>query len=259
MKLRGRVTVYGEAFGSTVDYATLSVPTRQALAMGPEAAVMPKVDNYRREIDDFFEKLTSSKVIDPLKVGMVAGDLPVGYGLAASTVLGLLCFGASDRPTAYASVMNVDKELDGFAHSGADFWAITTQQPGVFGRGTWTPVSYALPAGSHLLIPEREGKCSKLSATLAIRAMREKLAPLIGQMSGMVLRGKSLDTELLLTYCRTLISGGVYSKQQSEIISALCEKGIVAKGTGAMYDRAILVLASESVWNGDPPLPLFGQ
>jgi hypothetical protein len=227
--------------------------------MGPEAAVVHKEGKYSKEINDFLRNLALSKVIDPMKVGMVVGDLPVGYGLASSTVLGLLCLGQSETDTAYTSIMNIDEQLDGFPHTPADFWAIKTQEAGLFGRDTWTPVSYTLPAGSHLLIPVRESKRSKLSATLALHAMGEELIPLIKRMSGMVLRGQAPETELLLQYSRILLSGDIYSRQQRDIILSLLERDIVAKGTGAMYDRAILVLASESVWNGHPPLPIVGQ
>lgn len=258
MRLRGRISVFGEAFGSLLECATFSVPTRQELCSDNDALAWDGLNRYDPQLDGVGRQLADLGLVQrPLRT--IAGDLPIQFGLASSTVLGFLHLGDLNSEEAFRAIAASDGQANGFVPSGADHAAVSAQEPGVFGLGTWTPCEYQLPGGSHLLLPDPEGHTSKLAAALAMRGRSDTLSPLIRRLAGNLLAGDPLDEDAMHEYCRILLALGVYSRKQQQVIADLLGRGIIAKGVGAMCDRAILVMAPESIWRGDPPMSLVPQ
>jgi hypothetical protein len=250
--LRGRITLFGEALGAVADEATFSVPTAQSLHAVAGAADGPSVGSHLGDLG----LIAEDQVIG------IGGDLPIGYGLASSTVMTLLQMRSAGYTDAGArdAVQAVDAMTTaGWTPSGADYAAIVGQESGVFGRGTWTPVPYRLPAGSHLLLPTRERRRTKVAASQTLRALHDQLLPLVRILLAGLRSHSILDTGVMLRYCRILLDAPVYSRAQRDLISGLLDRGIAAKASGAMYDRAVLVLADQAIWAGNPPYPLLGQ
>jgi hypothetical protein len=189
----------------------------------------------------------------------IRSDLPFGFGLASSTALAISHLGAWDGRRVTEAVSETDAASNGFRPSGADYFAVCARSPGVFGTEGWTPLRIELPPGSHLVLPRPERAHSKLTPTLAMRADASTLGPLIDVLISELESVGQLDLETLLAYARRLADLGVYSSAQRLIIEPLLAAGIVAKGVGAMYDRAILVLCSPDVWGADPPGEILPQ
>lgn len=258
MRVPGRVTLFGEAFGGLAERATASVPTRQALLSGSEAAHWKGNGTYDPDLDDIGRTLVRLGHISQVREG-IRGDLPLRSGLASSTVLTLIHLGRWEGDDVLEAISATDRDANGFRPSGADSAAVRAQEAGVFGLGEWTPLPIELPPGSHLLIPPPEQLSNKLAPTLAMQAQRAVLEPLIRALVSTLDTGGGLDLDALAAYARVLHDIGVYSRIQSQVIESLLARGVVAKGVGAMYDRAILVLADEAIWDGAPPMPLLAQ
>lgn len=258
MRVPGRITLFGEAFGGLMERATVSVPTRQALAFGDDAAPHDLTQTYDIELDDIGPELVRLGFVSQVRAG-IRGDLPMEFGLASSTALALVHLGRREGAEVEEAIAQVDGAANGFPPSGADSAAVRAGEPGVFGLETWSPLSIALPEGSHLLLPEKDRLSDKLRPTLAMRAARPILEPLIRSMVDRLERGGGLDLDGLLDYARVLLDEDVYSQAQAEVIRPLLDRGIVAKGVGAMYDRAILVFADVGIWDGNPPMTVVPQ
>jgi hypothetical protein len=258
MRLCGRITVFGEGFGGLMERATCSVPTRQVLVSGDDAARWVGESSYDATLDGVGPALVERRFVDGPEQP-IRGDLPIEYGLASSTVIGLLHVGGVEAPRAVEAIAASDGAANGFKPSGGDFAAIAAQGPGIFGLGVWTPVDYILPSGSHLLLPVKERMFDRLTPTLAMRGQRKQLGPLITSLADGLVQGRQPNEKLLLRYARCLLEAGVYSDGQARVIDGLLARGIVAKGVGSMYDRAILVMADISIWGARPPLPVITQ
>jgi mevalonate kinase len=259
MKLHGRITLFGEAFGSLIDEATFSVPTRQALKTlsQTDEIVHPGVDSS----ESIGRRLCELGFMTKDQLTRIDGDLPIGYGLASSTVLTLLQMrsaGYSDEVT-YDAAQAVDGFTVGSPPTGADHAAILNQTSGTFGRGVWTPITFRLPDGPHLLIPPRAGKSTKVAAKRAMQDQRDQLIPLVRSLLAGIRDDGEIDLQTLLRYSRILLETDVYSQTQHALIASLLAHGIVAKGSGGMYDCAVLVFAEPEIWEGDPPFPLLRQ
>jgi hypothetical protein len=258
MRVAGRITVCGEGFGSLLPRATFSVPTIQAFYCGPEARIFNGETRYRADRDEIGRILVSGGHIESPRTDIV-GDLPLQYGLASSTALALAHLSDMSRQSWPLAVADSDRRMHGFTPSGADFAAVFAAQSGCFGIGEWTPIDFRLPAGSHLLLPPQEGKTAKLETALQMRADVEVLAPIIETVTKSLVAGRGLPIEPLFAYAQRLLQIGVYSPQQRSVIEHLLSNGVVAKGVGSMYDRAILVMADTDVWRGEPPFEVVAQ
>lgn len=258
MKVAGRITLFGEAYGGLRPKATASVPTTQAVFTGDDVALRRGRNTYVQEEDVVGRTLISLGAIEQMASPMES-DLPIEFGLASSTALALAHLGRWVGAEVEESVSQTDGGANGFHPSGADFAAISNKEAGVFGLGVWTPLDIRLPSGSHLILPEKEREFDKLRPTLAMRSAAEHLGPLIDRLVVELEASAELDLDALLEYSRCLFDLDVYSKVQRGIIGPLLERGVVAKGVGAMYDRAILVLADAAIWEASPPGEVLDQ
>jgi hypothetical protein len=258
VRVPGRITIFGEAYGALRPRATFSVPTAQAIYCGAAASRWSGAARYDRTKDEVGQILLASGYLERMRTD-IAGDLPLQYGLASSTAVAIAHL--SDRPCEVwpEAVAIVDKQVHGFEPSGADFAAVSRAESGCYGLGRWTSIPFRIPPGSHLLLPEQEGKYTKQEAALRMRADGETLGPLIDSMGGALAAGKGLLTEQLFDYAERLLRIGVYSECQRSIIEPLLARDIVAKGVGSMYDRAILVLAGSEIWDSQPPFEIIAQ
>ena len=144
MRVPGRITIFGEAFGGLTERATASVPTQQALVSGPDAAHLRGRETYDANLDDIGGMLVRLGHIPEARLG-IKGDLPMESGLASSTALTLIHLGRREGEDVVNAISQVDHEANGFHPSGADSAAVRAEEPGVFGLGEWTPLSIALP------------------------------------------------------------------------------------------------------------------
>lgn len=54
-----------------------------------------------------------------------------------------------------------------------------------------------------------------------------------------------INMDLLMEYSKILLESNVYSNNTSCFISSMLNMGIIAKGIGGLYDKAVLVIHSE--------------
>jgi hypothetical protein len=225
------ITVFGEAFGGILERATASVPTRQALHSGSDAAQWHGKCAYEVDRDNVGPTLVRLGYVDEPRAD-IRGDLPIESGLASSTVLAVLHLDRWSGDDVLDAISRIDQGSNGFPASGADSAAVLAQASGVYGLDGWRPLEFALPPGTHLLVPPKECLSDKLAPTLAMRAQRPALEPLIHALVATLESGGGLDLDCLADYSRILNSIGVYSRAQSDVIGSLLSRGVVAKGVG---------------------------
>lgn len=244
--LHGRLTVYGEYLMHDTGQG-LIVPSRLVLAT-PDEVRVPWHADY-----------------DPLKDGVasilrawgfsvharIRGDMPLGCGLASSSMLAALHAGTQLLARTRDIMNTVDAIIHGFEPSGLDASFCLRQRAGLFLSGRWTDISVSLMRCS-LVLPTKEGAMNLAEVREHVLRRRQRLAGLAWEMSVEVLKTGRLPYEQMMAYCRTLAKCGVYSEQAQACIEHLSANEIAAKGIGGLYDKAVLIIwppgvASEAV------------
>jgi hypothetical protein len=171
----------------------------------------------------------------------VSGDLPFGLGLASSTVLAFLHLNGQADTVDHQQIVNfLDWIQHGFRPSGVDYAAIQAQSPGFFLRGCWRPgppcpvacVIAALPPA-----PDRPP-----GQTLSVmQAIAPRLRPVAVRLTQQLEATGELSFDDLGEYCLLLSKSGAYSQPQQALVAAALSQGIVAKGVGGLYNKAMLL------------------
>jgi hypothetical protein len=236
MKLHGRITVYGE-FLMHGQVAGLTMPSRLFLASPPfdDTPLHFQYSTADDKVADFMRQLG----IQPQSE--IRGDLPLGQGLASSTVLALLHAGPGRTNLDIRKlVTQSDHALHGFEPSGVDFEAVTRQRAGLFSSHGWNSVNLThIPHSLVFLPPER-----RLSLP-EVRSKLERHAVILGDLARAltdgVTRRQRLDYDKFLRYCEALLQAEVYATPAATLIRNLLERGFAAKAIGGLYDKAIFV------------------
>jgi hypothetical protein len=235
-KMHGRYTLYGEFLmhGRATGYVA---PTPMCL-WGSDSAIEGDV-TWNRESDDV-ASLVSRLGLKPMPA--VAGDLPFGQGFASSTVLALVHIGDQLAPVERRRVVNVlDWLSHGFEPSGLDHDAITAQSPGFYRRHEWR-FAPALQLSGVFLRSTQAAEISLEETRRRVERMADRLAPLADELTRTIEENSRLNVDAYAAYCNELASAGVYTEEQSLRVAEARSCGLLAKGTGGLHAKALVVI-----------------
>lgn len=171
----------------------------------------------------------------------VGGDLPLGQGFASSTALALLHLGDQVPDSIRADIVKmIDWMHHGFMPSGLDYASVASQSPGLYLAGDWEPAPelelniafVEVPPG-----PRRPGSLTRA----AVDGHSDRLAPLADLMTGTIRNHRHVSVDVLTDYAESLFDADVYNTEQRTLIEAALAGGIVAKGIGGLYNKAVLL------------------
>ena len=240
MKIHGRIIVYGEY---------LMRDNEQGLIM-PSNLYLETTDKkdyqseYNKELDKVLVSLKNKGIVPP---HTLKGNLPLGYGLAGSTVLSLLHLSHLDNITTKKLIINeIDAEMHGFIPSGIDCESCVRQQWGLFCNGLGWESLQPPSIDYSLIIFPKEGKTPLNKIQERILSMKNLLAPIQKELNKIIKSHNIINLELLMEYSQILSSIGVYSEIVNNFIQNLLNNGFIAKGTGGLYDKAVIVIYDSS-------------
>lgn len=245
MKLHGRITFFGEyLLKENLSYC-LCIKSKLFLTNEINFQEI-KHPTYSQNLD---ETIPILKQFGFNNFSEIFGNLPLGYGLSSSTILGLLHL---SFPYRQDLIEIIDKKMNGFSPSELDFISITKQESGVYGFGNWLPLKKISPIYSLLIIP-KERKRNLAEIKTAMSKTQKKQIELTKRLFKEILLTGDLDFLLFLEYCELLLSNDVYSEYTAHIVRDLLGKGIPCKCIGGLYDKGILVLytdnSSKKTWD----------
>lgn len=238
MKLHGRITVFGEYL--LKDNLSYSLCLKSNLFLSNE-------DKDSKFIHSVYDS-TKDKTIPLLKslgvinFSKIYGNLPLCYGLSSSTILSMLHLNTTKSQKIIALV---DKEMNGFSPSELDYTSILKQSNGIFGFGKWQPLTNFEISYSLLIIP-KEGKRNLIEVQQKISKSQDYQIDLTKKMYNILSMRNELEYDLIYKYCKLLLSCQIYSGAATEIATDLIAKGISCKCIGGLYDKALLVIHSDS-------------
>lgn len=216
----------------------LVIPSELCLASG-EHVEKPVHRDYVHSLDHIARFLERRGIVTERQI---RGDLPLGFGLASSTMLAFLHTSRSlSLANATQIVHECDREIHGFEPSGVDAAAIFSQGSGFYSTGGWERIQAPpLRCSLAFLPPERLRSLSEVENAMSGVAI--VLTQLANAMSRGIERTGALDYGLFLDYSRVLFDASVYSSASREFVAKLLDAGIAAKAIGGLYDKAILVV-----------------
>jgi hypothetical protein len=239
VRLFGRISIYGE-------YLTGVVPGLIAISdlyLGTaEHANMSECQGYDPKRDKVAALLRARGFATQSKL---AGNLPLGYGLAGSTVLAFLHL--HDQVPVEAAVQiatECDEIIHGFPPSGVDAMACLRQRGGFYHKRQWADTDLPRFEYTLALFPKLTFRpLAEIQATIGSNG--RLLWPLADQLTNRVVSAGELDYEVLLEYCRVLLNLRVYSPVACEVVRACLNQRIVAKGIGGLHEKALLVISPQ--------------
>lgn len=249
MRRCGRITVYGEYLMSS-DVRGLIIPTPLYLATHDDAA-RPLHPEYDPSRDTVARTLLQRGVSVETTI---RGDLPFGCGFASSTVLAFLHAG-NQLPLRelLMFIQESDRAIHGFVPSGVDAAAVFHQSTGLYSARGWEPVPLSPLRYTLLLFPnERASTLAHVQERISDNP--SKLIRIAGELTSKVTGRGELDYPLMIEYGLALLGLGVYSSMVDAFVHEMLSRGIVAKGIGGLYDKAVIVL-----WPEDTTMRLTGQ
>lgn len=178
-----------------------------------------------------------------MPIHTLKGNLPLGYGLAGSTVLTFLHLSHLKDIISRDTIINdIDKEIHGFMPSGLDFESCIHQEWGLFcNKLGWQSISPSIVNYFLIIFPkERKNNLSKIQER--ILSARKKLCPIQKELNIIVKSHNIINLDLLMEYSQILSSIGVYSEKANEFINDIMKQGYIAKGIGGLYDKAVIVM-----------------
>jgi hypothetical protein len=239
MRFNGRITVYGEhlmcgdAFG-------LITPSLLYLADGDDNSASTHPD-YDPKLDSVRAMLTRDGYPT---TPVIRGNLPFGYGFASSSALALLHIGTGVSENVLRIVDRTDQAIHGFIPSGVDSGFHVRKRAGLYRSGEWLDSPELSLEWSCALFP-KERRLTLPQAREIIRARRAGLVPIARALTQGLLESGYLSHDALLDYAWELFRTGAYTAEAARIIDLALRQGVVAKGIGGVYDKAILFLRCE--------------
>ena len=241
MRLYGRLTLFGEYLMHDIGEG-LVVPSRRVLGDESEERMRPHAD-YVPERDA--TRSTLARLGVSIERPVVRGDLPLGAGLAGSTLLGRILLRDLPEDRVRNLLMEADRLIHGFPPSGMDLEFALRQEMGLFGPGGWRDVALSMPDMSLVTFP-KEGDVALPEVRSRIMRRGETLGVIAADLADGCLRGV-ISYETLLRYARELAAANVYSRMAASFSEDLLAKGIVVKGIGGLYDKAMLIVWPSNV------------
>jgi mevalonate kinase len=235
--LHGRATVYGEYLmhGDTQGLV-MSLPLCLASL---EHSDCPLHKTYDRRLDTVAEFLESRGFATDIGI---RGNLPFAFGFGSSTILAFLHLGGRlPLKETVALVRDCDRAIHGFPPSGVDTASCLHQSTGLYSARGWQDVGVSKLDYSLLLFPKTHGLLLS-QVRERIHDARASLTRIAEGLTEHIIRCGELKQTLFLQYARILLDLGIYSPVVHGLISELLHYNVAAKGTGGLYDKAVLVV-----------------
>lgn len=235
MRIHGRLIIYGEYLMHN-DAQGLIVSSSQYLAT-PDDASSQEHPTYQPARDRVAALLSAQGYV-PLP--SVRGNLQFGCGFASSTVLTHLHLAHQNAQVKDRLSRDIDHLLHGFEPSGVDTAHTVAQRSGLFGRSQWEVVDAVAPPCSAIILPaERKRTLAQVRERVDVH--KSGLIDAANGMSSTVRARGEIEYDALLDYSQRLALAGVYSDGAQEVCDIGLARGVAVKGTGGLYDKALLV------------------
>ncbi|MDR1202065.1 MAG: hypothetical protein LBL58_10630 [Tannerellaceae bacterium] len=240
MRIYGRITIYGEYLMHSNECG-LIMPSNLYLETTEKKDYK---SGYNKKLDRVLVLLKEKGIIPK---HTLRGNLPLGYGLAGSTVLGFLHLSHFFNNTSKRNIINeIDTKIHGFTPSGLDFESCIHQQWGLFcSKFGWE--SQQTPSIDYSLIifpKEQKMKLSKIQER--VLSAKNLLAPIQKELNRIVKTHNVINLDLLMEYSQILSSIGVYSEVVNNFIYQSLENGFITKSIGGLYDKAVIIIFDNS-------------
>jgi hypothetical protein len=237
MRLRGRVTAYGEYLMHDVaEGYCFPAP----YWMTTERPHKDTANSYRGELDNI------ARTLRGLGYGPreLFGNLPLGAGFAGSTVLAILhLWGRTSECKLRKTVNMLDHYSHGLSPSGLDSTAILAQSPGFYMAGRWRPAPQWTE--STLFFVPREPKTLELrDVARRVRKHELDLTRIARHLTEYMEKRGRADLAAMFDYCSILLRSGVYTSEQVDVIADCLGAGLAAKGIGGLHGKAVVMLGS---------------
>lgn len=230
----GRLTVFGEHL---VPDLAICLSIRVPYYLSPQhEATVPAHPQYRADLDGVAGAL---EALGFRLVRGIRGTLPLGYGLAASTVLTRVYAALHGLEPLDEVMTAVDSAVHGFRPSGLDLVAILRQRTGLYGAGGWRDA--ISPVGTFaLLFPPLERRRTLQEVRAIVRRHPKRLVLLCGHLASVFASCGQLDVAALMDYAVLLAGMDVYSRAGAIIVRHFLSSGVPTKCIGGLYDKAVL-------------------
>jgi len=237
MKIYGRITVYGE-FLMHNDLQGLIMPSNLYLETTSEKN---PTSYYNKQLDSILPLIRKRGITPP---NTLKGNLPLGYGLAGSTLLGCLHLSHIRNSKWKKSFINeIDRKIHGFIPSGLDYESCKHQEWGLFCNVLgWKSILSPIEIDYTIIIFPKEGKLALSTVQKRVLSMKTTFNEIQQNLNDKINKYNNLDLELLTNYSKVLLSLGIYSEVANKFISTVMDKGYIAKTIGGLYDKAVIVV-----------------
>ncbi len=241
MKIFGRLTIYGEYLMHSTAYGLIE-KSNLYLATGEHDEVQnhPQYDVAKDIVARYIEA-QKIKVYPGVK-----GNLPIGYGLASSSVLSFLYLYPLYGNQIFQMINNIDKSIHGFEPSGLDAGFCCRQENGLYKDGEWIDVSLTRHNYS-LVLFSKEKKMTLSEVQKRVMANSNNLKKIADVMTNLIIKNNHIPYDYLQYYANELSDCDVYSNQVKEYVGYMSSKNIVAKGVGGLYDKAVIVIWPDNI------------
>ena len=233
MVVHGRLTVFGEYLMHRHAEGYV-VPTRQRLASPDETTVCAH-PRYDPRLDSVARRLREMGL--PTHPG-IRGDLPLGFGFASSTALAVLHLSLTGRDHR-APVDEADRSVHGFPPSGMDFESVKRQEAGFFGPAGWRDAD-RVPLLCSAFVPPDRLAMSFHEVWRRVVDRADDLTRLVAHLTRGVETAGELDRDALFDYSALLATLGVYSRSAQDVVALLLSRGVPAKATGGLRNKAVI-------------------
>ncbi len=201
----------------------------------------PRHLHYDPSLDEVRARIVAMAQGSAVPALRISGNLPLGWGFASSSILTFLYAAAMNIGDPQQIAQQVDSQVHRFPSSGMDSSFCLRQRPGYFRKGIWkdAPGDIMLDCSIALFPKERQRSLAEVRKALLSR--RIALDSLARELSEQHL-SESVRFDRLFEYATELSRLGTYGELAATFIERTLAQGIIAKGIGGLYDKAVLVV-----------------
>jgi hypothetical protein len=238
MKVFGRISIFGEHLINTLGVA-MAIKAPFVLTSN-YASVFNLKSNYDLEKDSVARIIYSDSNVTAS--ANIKGYFPFGFGFSGSTVLSLIHLRTSNKlANLETRIKEIDSEIHGFKSSGFDTISIIKQHEGILIDGKWINSNIFNYEYSLVIFDKEFSKNYELIKS-NILEQSKGFDKYIQSILQSILDYDELKYNLLLGYSNLLLSCNIYSSPAYSLIQYMLNNGVVAKGIGGIYDKAVLVI-----------------
>jgi len=137
----------------------------------------------------------------------------------------------------------VDRQHHGFEPSGVDSGYYLRGRGGLYCHGNWIDVRAQPLSWRCALVHKEKALCLPEVRELVAKRSRQ-LVYLAEEMTNALRDGQDLPLRPLFDYAVELFELPIYSAAASGLIGRALDHGVIAKGIGGLYDKAVLFLTT---------------